>query len=118
GGGRGGGRPPAAGNFSAAPASIQREGEPFNQSWGGPGMRANTSDPDLIVPHRDPRQRRGEWAGARDPDADPAVRVRNRLLRRLPARELETLVARAERVVLTPRPILHHSNMPMPDGDF
>jgi len=44
--------------------------------------------------------------------------VRNRLLQRLPAAELDRLLARAERVPLHPRQILHHWNMPLREVYF
>lgn len=48
----------------------------------------------------------------------PLPSVRNRLLQRLPTPELERLIARAQRVALSPRQILHHWNMPMRDVYF
>ena len=44
--------------------------------------------------------------------------VRNRLLQRLPVRELDRLLARAERVPLSPRQILHHWNLPIREVYF
>ena len=69
-------------------------------------MRSNTSDSDFTVPFG------GEAASTRVPG------VRNRLLQQLPARELQSLLARAERVTLHPRQILHHWNMPMREVYF
>ncbi len=95
-----------------------------NSTWGGWSfrqtkghrMRSNT-------PETDARATLGGRAeepepGARRTAADAIARVRNRLLQRLPARELESLLARAERATLHPRQILHHWNMPMRDVYF
>ncbi len=44
--------------------------------------------------------------------------VDNRLLRGLPAAELQRLMAKAERVEIRPRQVLHHWNMPMHEVYF
>lgn len=78
---------------------------------------SNTPDTDT-VPLGGSRQDRRERTGGRAPGTDSIPNVRNRLLQRLQGRELQGLLARAERATLQPRQILHHWNMPMRDVYF
>jgi len=80
-------------------------------------MRAESSNTDFTLPLHGERHARDRW-DARRASADTGPQVRNRLLRRLPPAELQTLVARAERIELHPRQILHHWNMPMREVYF
>jgi CRP-like cAMP-binding protein len=80
-------------------------------------MRAESSNTDFTLPlYREGQARDGSDAHRANADAGP--QVRNRLLRKLPPGELQRLMARAERIELHPRQILHHWNMPMRDVYF
>ncbi len=80
-------------------------------------MRLDTTNTDFSPPPHGDRQTR-EASDARRAGTDAVPHVRNRLLRRLPSTELQALLARAERIDLHPRQILHHWNMPMRDVYF
>ena len=78
-------------------------------------MRTSTSDAGFTLPVSRPQDDQTEPSRLRAP-AGPGVH--NRLLRRLPQREMQTLMRRVERVDIRPRQILHHWNMPMRDVYF
>jgi CRP-like cAMP-binding protein len=82
-------------------------------------MRDDTPYADPTPPLRRNREARGgSRIDAIGAAADAVLPVRNRLLRRLPPVELQLLTARAQRVELHPRQILHHWNMPMREAYF
>jgi len=82
-------------------------------------MRSSTSDADFTLPLSGPQIGYSEPSARLRPGAAGTVPgVRNRLLRRLPHREMQSLMRRIERVEIRPRQILHHWNMPMRDVYF
>ncbi|HUI95791.1 MAG TPA: Crp/Fnr family transcriptional regulator [Xanthobacteraceae bacterium] len=80
-----------------------------------------TTPPDArftLFPHGE-RDAGGETQGnAHRATVDAVPQVHNRLLRRLPPAELQTLLTHAKRIELHPRQILHHWNMPMREVFF